>query len=65
VSLSFAKTSSDSLGTIRNPRARRAGLATERPGSADYERLGFRRTGEREIPGDANDSREYRYEREV
>jgi RimJ/RimL family protein N-acetyltransferase len=30
-----------------------------------YERMGFRRTGEREIPGDANESREFRYEREV
>jgi hypothetical protein len=35
VRFSFAKTSSDSLGTIRNPRARRAGLEIERPGSAD------------------------------
>ncbi|MDR7489349.1 MAG: GNAT family N-acetyltransferase [Armatimonadota bacterium] len=30
-----------------------------------YERLGFRRTGERELPGDPNQTREYRYEREV
>jgi len=30
-----------------------------------YERLGFRRTGEREIAGDVNQSREYRYERAV
>jgi GNAT superfamily N-acetyltransferase len=30
-----------------------------------YERKGFRRTGERELPGDVNQSREYGYEREV
>jgi hypothetical protein len=35
IELSFAKTSSDSLGTIRNPRARRAGLEIERPVSSD------------------------------
>jgi putative acetyltransferase len=28
-----------------------------------YERMGFRRTGEREIPADPNQSREFRYER--
>ena len=27
-----------------------------------YERMGFQRTGERELPGDANQTREYRYE---
>jgi putative acetyltransferase len=30
-----------------------------------YERLGFRRTGERELPEDVNQTREYRYEREL
>ena len=30
-----------------------------------YERMGFRRAGERELPGDLNQTREYRYEREV
>jgi GNAT superfamily N-acetyltransferase len=30
-----------------------------------YERMGFRRTGERELPGDVNQTREYRYERPV
>lgn len=30
-----------------------------------YERMDFRRTGEREIPGDVNQTREYRYERSV
>ena len=30
-----------------------------------YTRTGFRRTGERNLPGDVNDSREYRFEREV
>jgi GNAT superfamily N-acetyltransferase len=30
-----------------------------------YERLGFRRDGERTLPGDLNDSREYRFERGV
>lgn len=30
-----------------------------------YERLGFRRDGERELVGDLNDSREYRFERDV
>lgn len=30
-----------------------------------YERMGFTRTGERSIPGDANNTREFRYEREV
>ena len=30
-----------------------------------YERMGFARTGEREIPGDANQTREYRFERPV
>ena len=30
-----------------------------------YERMGFRRTGERALPGDANDTREFRYERRV
>jgi putative acetyltransferase len=30
-----------------------------------YERMGFRRTGERTLPDDANDTREFRYEREV
>jgi RimJ/RimL family protein N-acetyltransferase len=30
-----------------------------------YERMGFHRTGERTIPGDVNNSREFRYEREV
>ena len=30
-----------------------------------YARMGFLRTGERDIPGDANQSREYRYERPV
>jgi GNAT superfamily N-acetyltransferase len=30
-----------------------------------YERMGFTRTGERELPGDVNDTREYRYERPV
>jgi hypothetical protein len=30
-----------------------------------YERLGFHRTGERELPGDVNDTREFRYERPV
>lgn len=28
-----------------------------------YQRMGFRRTGERELPGDVNRTREYRYER--
>jgi GNAT superfamily N-acetyltransferase len=30
-----------------------------------YERMGFRRTGERTVDGDLNQSREYRYERPV
>ncbi len=30
-----------------------------------YERMGFRRTGERALPGDVNATREYRYERRV
>lgn len=30
-----------------------------------YERMGFRRAGERELTGDLNQTREYRYEREV
>jgi len=30
-----------------------------------YERMGFLRTGERTLPGDVNDTREYRYERRV
>jgi GNAT superfamily N-acetyltransferase len=30
-----------------------------------YERMGFRRTGERTLAGDANQSREYRYDRPV
>ena len=30
-----------------------------------YERMGFARTGERTLAGDANDSREYRFERSV
>jgi GNAT superfamily N-acetyltransferase len=30
-----------------------------------YERMGFVRTGERELPGDLNQTREYRYERPV
>jgi RimJ/RimL family protein N-acetyltransferase len=30
-----------------------------------YERMGFIRTGERTLPEDVNDTREYRYEREV
>jgi GNAT superfamily N-acetyltransferase len=30
-----------------------------------YERMGFARTGERELPDDVNDTREYRYERPV
>jgi N-acetylglutamate synthase-like GNAT family acetyltransferase len=30
-----------------------------------YERMGFRQTGERELPGDVNDTREFRYERDV
>jgi GNAT superfamily N-acetyltransferase len=30
-----------------------------------YERMGFRKTGERTLAGDANQSREYRYERPV
>jgi GNAT superfamily N-acetyltransferase len=30
-----------------------------------YERMGFRRTGERTLAGDLNQSREYRYERQV
>jgi GNAT superfamily N-acetyltransferase len=30
-----------------------------------YERMGFRRTGERTIAGDPNQTREYRYERPV
>jgi RimJ/RimL family protein N-acetyltransferase len=30
-----------------------------------YERLGFRQTGERTLPGDVNDTREFRYERDV
>lgn len=30
-----------------------------------YERMGFACTGERELPGDPNDTREYRYERPV
>jgi RimJ/RimL family protein N-acetyltransferase len=30
-----------------------------------YERMGFRRTGERELAGDVNQTREFRYEREV
>jgi hypothetical protein len=27
--------------------------------------MGFRQTGERELPGDVNDTREFRYERDV
>jgi hypothetical protein len=27
--------------------------------------MGFTRTGERELPGDVNNTREFRYEREV
>jgi GNAT superfamily N-acetyltransferase len=30
-----------------------------------YERIGFSRTGERTLPGDANETREFRYERDV
>jgi len=30
-----------------------------------YERMGFTRTGERTLPEDVNQTREYRYEREV
>ena len=30
-----------------------------------YTRMGFTRTGERTVVGDANDSREYRFERSV
>jgi GNAT superfamily N-acetyltransferase len=30
-----------------------------------YTRTGFRQTGERSLPGDINDTREYRFEREV
>jgi putative acetyltransferase len=30
-----------------------------------YERMGFMRTGQRELPGDPNETREYRYERAV
>jgi GNAT superfamily N-acetyltransferase len=30
-----------------------------------YERMRFRQTGERELPGDPNQTREFRYEREV
>ncbi|MBI4011908.1 MAG: GNAT family N-acetyltransferase, partial [Candidatus Rokubacteria bacterium] len=30
-----------------------------------YQRMGFRRTGERELPGDVNHTREFRYERAV
>ena len=30
-----------------------------------YTRTAFRRTGERSLPGDVNESREYRFEREV
>ncbi len=30
-----------------------------------YDRMGFRRTGERELPGDVNQTREYGYERAV
>jgi putative acetyltransferase len=30
-----------------------------------YDRMGFRRTGHRTLPGDVNDSREYRFERPV
>jgi GNAT superfamily N-acetyltransferase len=30
-----------------------------------YTRMGFTRTGERELPGDVNNTREFRYEREV
>jgi len=30
-----------------------------------YERMGFVRTGERDVPGDVNDTREFRYERPV
>jgi putative acetyltransferase len=30
-----------------------------------YDRMGFRRTGHRALPGDVNDSREYRFERPV
>jgi GNAT superfamily N-acetyltransferase len=30
-----------------------------------YERMGFTRTGERTLPEDVNDTREFRYEREV
>ena len=30
-----------------------------------YRRLGFRQDGERVVPGDLNDSREYRFERDV
>ena len=30
-----------------------------------YTRTGFRRTGERSLPGDVNETREYRFERDV
>jgi GNAT superfamily N-acetyltransferase len=30
-----------------------------------YDRMGFCRTGERELPGDVNETREYRYERSL
>jgi len=30
-----------------------------------YERMGFRQTRERELPGDVNQTREYRYERDI
>jgi GNAT superfamily N-acetyltransferase len=30
-----------------------------------YERMGFQKTGERELPEDANQTREFRYERDV
>jgi GNAT superfamily N-acetyltransferase len=30
-----------------------------------YERMGFTRTGERELSGDVNETREFRYERDV
>jgi N-acetylglutamate synthase-like GNAT family acetyltransferase len=30
-----------------------------------YERMGFQQTGERELPGDLNQTREFRYERPV
>jgi hypothetical protein len=30
-----------------------------------YERMGFRQTGERVLAGDVNNTREFRYERDV